>query len=156
MAADAPFAGHDPATVIVLALAGLVATACLGVFGVVRGVRTLRGRHRGLTAGLRTGGLAAAACAVGMYTWGVLHLAVLDESGQADACHEALNGRKPVAYEATYLPLAFGCVADDGRTYDVAVPGYVTPVSGLFAVSAFLLTAFSLAEAHNDKKENTT
>ncbi|MFE0203346.1 hypothetical protein [Streptomyces sp. NPDC058985] len=156
MAPDAPFAGHDPATVIVLAFAGLVATTGLGVFGIVRGIRTLRGRHRGLTAGLRTGGLVAGACAVGMYTWGVLHLAVLDESGQADACHEALNGRKLVAYEATYLPPAFGCVADDGETHDVAVPGYVTPVFGLLGVSAFLLTAFSFAEAHNDKKEKTT
>lgn len=156
MAPNAPFAGPDPATVVVLAFAGLVATTCLGVFGIVRGIRTLRGRHRGLTAGLRTGGLMAAACAVGMYTWGVLHLAVLDESGQADACHEALNGRKLVAYEAAYLPPTFECVAGNGKTYDVAVPGYVAPVSGLLGVSAFLLTAFSFAEAHNDKKEKTT
>ncbi|MFI7341797.1 hypothetical protein ACIBUY_28120 [Streptomyces sp. NPDC050085] len=156
MAADAPFAGHDPAIIILLAFAGLIATACLSVFVLVRAVRTLRGQHRGQTSWLRTAGLVALTGAIGMYTWGVLHLAVLDESSQAEACRRALDGKKLVAYDPTYIPLAFGCVADNGKTYDIAVPGYVTPVSGLLGIAAFLLTAFSFAEAHNDKKENVT
>ncbi|MGX2995128.1 hypothetical protein JNUCC64_12660 [Streptomyces sp. JNUCC 64] len=156
MAADASFAGHDPAAVILLAFAGLVATASLGVYSLVRTVRTTRGGRRGLAARLRLAGGLAFTAAIGMYTWGVLHLAVFDESAQADACHKALDGKALVAYEPTYVPLAFGCVADDGTTYDTAVPGYVNPLAGLLGVAAFLLTAFSFAEAHNDKKDNDT
>ncbi|MEV3874098.1 hypothetical protein [Streptomyces sp. NPDC049906] len=153
MATDAPFVGHDPVAVLLLALVGLVTTASLGVMGLVRTVRTVRGEHRGLAARLRTAGSLAFTGAVGVYTWGMLHLAVLDESARADACHEAL-GSALVAYEPTYVPLAFGCVADNGRTYDAAVPGYVNPLAGLLGISAFCLTVFGFAEAHHDKKDD--
>jgi hypothetical protein len=154
MATDTPFVGHDPVAVLLLAFVGLVTTASLGVYGLVRTVRTVRGRHRGLAARLRTAGGLAFTGVVGVCTWGMLHLAVLDESAQADACHEALGTKALVAYEPTYVPLAFGCVADNGRTYDAAVPGYVNPLAGVLGVSAFFLTVFGFAEAHNDKKDD--
>ncbi|MGW1147508.1 hypothetical protein ACWD6I_21185 [Streptomyces sp. NPDC002454] len=149
-ATDAPFVGCAPVAFLLLAFVGLVTTASLGVLGLVR---TVRGEHRGLAARLRTAGSLAFTGAVGAYTWGMLHLAMLDESAQADACHEAL-GRALVGYEPTYVPLAFGCVADNGRTYDAAVPGYVNPLAGLLGISAFFLTVFGFAEAHHDKKDD--
>ncbi|MGK5629197.1 hypothetical protein [Streptomyces sp. URMC 123] len=152
MAADAPFAGHNPAAVLLLVLAGLITTACFGIYGVIRLFR----RPQGLAAGLRTAGILAFTGAVGIYTWGLLHLVIFDESIQAEACRQALDGKDLVAYEPSYIPLAFGCVAGNGKTYDVAVPGYVNPAAGLLGVTAFFLTAFSFVEAHNDKKEKNT
>ncbi|MBW1599202.1 hypothetical protein [Streptomyces sp. JJ38] len=153
VATDTSFVGHDPINVLLLAFGGLIATAVVGVYSLVRATDNGFGGCRGTTAGLRTAGSAALGGAIAVYTWGLLHLVVLDATAQAKACRDALGGAELLAYEPSYLPLAFGCVAADGGTHDVIVPGYVSPVAGLLGGGALLLAALSFGEAYRQKAD---
>ncbi|MEV0094329.1 hypothetical protein [Streptomyces sp. NPDC050738] len=132
-----PYDGHNPILVLLLAIAGLIATPWLGI----RGVLTLTRAGAAWTTRTALKGAALLACAgmVGMYTWGVLHLVLLDESRQMTACQEALGpvGSKLLdGYEPSFVPLQFGCHTKSGWTYEAVVPGYVNPVTGIFGLTA--------------------
>ncbi|MDQ1036407.1 hypothetical protein QFZ75_002823 [Streptomyces sp. V3I8] len=129
------------ALVLLLSAAGIVVTPWL----VTRAVRLLRRDGGGRDAQTVVKGVAAltGACAVGLYGWGVLHLLMLDESGQALACEKRLRSEQVesvVGYEYSFLPLHFRCRVTGGRTYDAVVPGYVNPVAGAFGAAALALT----------------
>ncbi|WP_346138296.1 hypothetical protein [Streptomyces coeruleofuscus] len=144
--------------VLLLSLAGLVATPGLAVYAVVALVRA--GRKRTRAGLLKPAAILAWLATVGMYTWGVLHLLLLDESGQAAACTKVLGGpdkRSEVVvdrYETSFLPLHFGCHVEGGKTYEAAVPGYVNPLAGVSAVTAVALTVCA-ARSHTHHKERT-
>ncbi|MFF7202456.1 hypothetical protein [Streptomyces sp. NPDC008141] len=149
-----PYDGHNPLLVLLLALAGLLVTPWVGVRAVVLLIRA------GATRSARTGakGLAvlAWAGAVGVYTWGVLHLAFLDESGQSLACREAVGketAQRVEGYEPSFVPLHFGCRVDGGRIHEAAVPGYVNPAAVIFGVIAVALTV--AVRSHPEPAETT-
>jgi hypothetical protein len=158
MSGDEPYAGHNPVVVLLLSLAGLLATPGLAIYAVVTLVRAGRRRTR---AGLLKGAaILAWVATVGMYTWGVLHLLLLDEHAQAAACTKVLGGpdkRSEVVvdrYETSFVPLRFGCHVKGGKTYEAAIPGYLNPVAGVSAVSAVALTACA-ARSRTHHKERT-
>lgn len=136
-----PYDGHNPLLVLLLALTGLLVTPWVGVRSVVLLIRA--GANRSARTGAKGIAVLAWAGAVGMYTWGVLHLAFLDESGQSIACREAVgkeNAQSVVGYEPSFVPLHFGCRVDGGRIHEGAVPAYVNPAAVIFGVSAIALT----------------
>jgi hypothetical protein len=75
--------------VMLLSVAGVLVTPWLAIRAVVLLVRATAQR-RACTL-IRGVAVMTWACAVGMYTWGVLHLVTLDESNQALACSERLG-----------------------------------------------------------------
>ncbi|KUO21857.1 hypothetical protein [Streptomyces dysideae] len=158
MSGDEPYAGHNPVAVLLLALAGLIATPGLAIYAVVTLIRAAAKQTLGSL--LKGAAVLAWVVTIGMYTWGVLHLLLLDESAQAAACTQVLGGpekRSEVVidrYETSFIPLHFGCHVKGGRTYEAAVPGYVNPVAGMSAVTAVALTAFA-ARSHIHYKERT-
>ncbi|MFC8827632.1 hypothetical protein ACFT9I_20090 [Streptomyces sp. NPDC057137] len=134
--------------VLLLSLAGVVATPWLVVRGVVLLLRT---GNRRTTHTVVKGAVALTwACAIGMYTWGVLHLVLLDESNQARACEEALGPERAElveGYEYQFMPLRFKCRVTGGQTFQAVVPGYVNPATGIFGVSAAALMLANTARS---------
>ncbi|MER7046899.1 hypothetical protein [Streptomyces jumonjinensis] len=156
MPGDAPYEGHNPVLVILLILIGIIATPWLAIRAVVLLVRA--GIKRTTHALLKGAAALAWAGAIGIYTWGVLHLFFLDESGQAEACREALGpGRSMLldGYEPSFIPLRFGCHIEGGQTYEAAIPGYVNPATGVFTVTAAALTGFAVRSRNQHEETNT-
>ncbi|MER6800645.1 MULTISPECIES: hypothetical protein [Streptomyces] len=127
--------------VLLLSLVGIGVTPWLAV----RGARLLlrAGGKRDTHTAVRGAATAAWACAAGMYTWGVLHLLFLDESGQARACAERLRSEQVKSvdgYEYSFIPLHFTCRVTGGQTYEAVVPGYVNPAAGILGTTAAVLT----------------
>ncbi|MEV7779927.1 hypothetical protein [Kitasatospora sp. NPDC088351] len=138
MSGDQPYEGHDGIALLLLTLAGVIATPGLFVYGVRVLIRARR-------AGTRAAALAPAAVltwagVAGMYTWGLLHLFMSDDYGDSRACTAAAGTGRVVGYDPSFVPLEFGCRIDDGRTAGVIVPGYVNPVLAVLAVCAVALT----------------
>ncbi|MFC9426772.1 hypothetical protein [Streptomyces sp. NPDC056987] len=129
--------------VLLLTLIGLGATPWLAI----RGVRLLaRGNSQGVHTVVRGAAALAWACAIGAYTWGVLHLLILDEGNQALACQKRLGpeqARSVSGYEYSFLPLSFRCRVTDGPNYSAVVPGYVNPAAGILGIGAAGLTFFA-------------
>ncbi|MFJ2557306.1 MULTISPECIES: hypothetical protein [unclassified Streptomyces] len=126
--------------VLLLNVIGLGVTPWLAV----RGVRLLtRRKNRDTHTVVRGTAALAWACAIGMYTWGVLHFLLLDESSQTQACQERVGSeraRSVSGHEYSFLPLRFRCQVTTGETYDAVVPGYVNPAAGAFGLAAAALT----------------
>ncbi|WP_329123741.1 hypothetical protein [Streptomyces sp. NBC_01465] len=136
-----PYDGHHPVLVILVAVAGCVAALWIDI----RAVLLLSRAGAGWTTRTAVKGAALLVWAgmIGMYTWGVLHLVLLDEDRQLRACQEALGPERAKlldGYETSFVPLRFGCHLENGWTYEAVVPGYVNPVTGIFAVTAGVLT----------------
>ncbi|MCL7427114.1 hypothetical protein [Streptomyces sp. YS415] len=140
--------------VLALGLGGMVATVWLAIRAAV--LLTRAGRHRTLLALLRASAALTWMCAVGVYTWGALHLMLLDESSQAQECAERLTREQVKSvegYEYSFVPLRFTCRVAGGQTYDAVVPGYVNPAAAILSVSAAVLTA--ITRSHSQRKEIT-
>lgn len=113
----------------------------LGLLGY--GIAPLRRRrwHRTLAALL-------GACAAGLYTWGLLHVAgaVLAAADGGAGSSPLLPCRSPgqeerashvVDYTVDYVPLRFVCETTGGGSYAAeSVPGYVNPAVLGFALAA--------------------
>ncbi|MFM9447043.1 hypothetical protein [Streptomyces acidiscabies] len=132
MSGDQPFAGHDPAVTLLLLCVGLIATPWL----LVRGVGLLR---REGTA-FRAAGVFAWAGAVGVYCWGLSQLVFFDGPDMSRACDSAVRQGELAGYEASFVPLRFGCRVTGGATVDVYLPSYVNVVAAVCVVCAVVLT----------------
>ncbi|MEV5983921.1 hypothetical protein AB0L85_02765 [Streptomyces sp. NPDC052051] len=138
--------------VIVLGLAGVVSTIWLAARAAVLLVRA--GKQRTLQTLLKATAGLAWMCAVGVYAWGVLHLMLLDESSQAQACSDRLGleqARSIEGYGYSFAPLRFVCRVAGGQIYDAVVPGYVNPATALLGVTAAGVTF--IARSHDQHKE---
>ncbi|MFD9463587.1 hypothetical protein [Streptomyces sp. NPDC060027] len=149
MSGDEPYAGHNPLAVLLLAAAGLGATPWL----LAHGVRLLFRAGAARTAGAALAAATALtwAAAVGMYTWGVLHLVFLDESSQSQACAKAVGTRQIAAYEPSFVPLRFDCRTSDGHTFEAVVPSYLNPSVAVLGVGAAAFTCAGFARARSDE-----
>jgi hypothetical protein len=136
--ADYPWAMPHPVVLLGIAVAGLAGTP----IAVWRGLAGLRRARRSRPAGvLRAFATLSGAAALGVYTWGLLHL-LMDES-QADENCKAAVGRAlsgdVAGYDVSFLPLRFGCRVDGVGTFEAVVPGHVNPtVFGLVLLTALL------------------
>ncbi|WP_432189520.1 hypothetical protein [Streptomyces sp. Tue6028] len=150
MSGDQPYAGHDGTVVLLLTLAGLVATPWL----LVRGVRLLvRARAaRTATAALRSAAALAWAAAIGMYTWGVLHLVLFDDQDRSRACNTAVGDRRLTGYDPSFFPLHFGCRTGDGHTVEAVIPSYINPAVTVLGVCALALTLAGFATARRKEE----
>ncbi|MFE5603399.1 hypothetical protein ACFQ8O_29935 [Streptomyces coelicoflavus] len=148
MSGDQPYAEHEGAVLLLLLLAGLVAVVWLTVRAVTG---LVRGRRNGTTL-LGPAAVLAWDAAVGMYTWGLLHLFFFDDHTQAKACAEAVEGRV-TGYEPTFVPLHFGCRTGDGRVTEAVVPSYLNPATLLLGICALVLTGFLVAR-HRSRAQN--
>ncbi|MER5874469.1 MULTISPECIES: hypothetical protein [unclassified Streptomyces] len=138
MSGDDPYAGHNPLGVLLLTFAGLIGTPWL----IVHGIRLLLPARRARTDGavLKAARSLTGAAALGVYTWGLLHLFFLDESGQSRACASAIGARRLTGYEPSFVPLHFGCRTSGGHTVEAVVPGWVNPVAAVLVVAVLVLT----------------
>ncbi|MFI0821544.1 hypothetical protein ACH4TX_39220 [Streptomyces sp. NPDC021098] len=150
MSGTEPYAGHDPIAVLLLSLVGVTATLWLAV----RGIRLLAGVRTPMSMGARIKALAtmAWAAAVGMYTWGVLHLFFLDETGQSQACNAAIGTERLTGYAPSFIPLRFGCRTSEGHTVEAVIPSYINAAAALLGVCAVTLTVFAIAQLKEEKK----
>ncbi|MFJ7767388.1 hypothetical protein ACIQ1J_02855 [Streptomyces sp. NPDC097107] len=148
MSGDEPYTEHVGAILVLLILAGLITVVWLTV-RVITGL--VRSRRNGATL-LGPAAVLAWDAAVGMYTWGLLHLLFFDDHAQAQACEKAVEG-KVAGYEPTFVPLHFGCRAGDGRVVEAVIPSYVNPATVLLGICALVLTW--LVIAHHKKGTHT-
>lgn len=159
MSASEPFAEHNPLAVLVLSLAGLLATPGLVLYGLGTGIMLLvrAGKVAAAvtwTAALKSAALLVWAGAVGLYTWGVLHLVITDDYGKSQECGAVAGASSLVGYDPSFVPLRFGCRMDDGRTVDVIVPDYVNSWVPLLTLCAATLTM--IVRARNKRSRERT
>ncbi|WP_282795734.1 hypothetical protein [Streptomyces sp. CC224B] len=154
-----PYAGHDGAAVLLLVGSGLVIVPALVVYAIRQLVRARtqsppRSQSQSQTqsaymksAYVRSAAGWAWAAAAGVYTWGVLHLFLLDDAAQSRACAKATGTARFTGYEPSYIPLHFGCRTRDGRTVEAVIPAYVNPSALFLTVCAVVLTGFAIAHS---------
>jgi len=136
--ADYPWAMPNPVVLLGLTFIGLFGTPII----LWRGLAGLRRRHRDRPGGfLQALATVSGAAALGVYTWGIVHL-LMDET-QADANCKAAVGRALASdvagYDVSFLPLRFGCRVDGVGTFEAVVPTHVNPtVLGLVLLTALL------------------
>ncbi|MFI9723902.1 hypothetical protein ACIHFE_30330 [Streptomyces sp. NPDC052396] len=150
MSGDGSYAGHDPTAVLLMTAAGAITVLWLVVYAVrglvrVRTVKTTGDVFKSVAA-FGWGG------AVGTYTWGLLHLFFLDEANQADACRAVLGTRQVTGYDATFIPLHFGCRTSGGHVVEAVIPAYVNPAVTLLGACAVILTGFVIAKGREERK----
>lgn len=89
-----------------------------------------------------------------MYIWGVLHLLFFDDWHQAEACNAAVGAGHLTGYAPSFIPLRFGCLTDDGRTVEVAIPPYVNPAAALLGACAVAVTALKIAVTRRPTRDD--
>ncbi|MFF1411557.1 hypothetical protein ACFVX6_17515 [Streptomyces sp. NPDC058289] len=137
----------------IIGLLGIVLFCLVGLgAGVVLFVRSLDARHAGSRpTWLLWRAVASLGMAFGfaMYLWGLLHVALLDETAQFEACMKAggtENVARVDAFEGEYVPLRLMCRVDEGGSYGAAVPGYVNPAVVMLAFGTLVAGGVALAE----------
>lgn len=151
MSGDEPYAGYNGIAVLLLLLAGVIATPWLLVYGIRLLIRARTDRTR--AAVLRTAAALAWAAAVGMYTWGMERVLFLDDQAQARACRVATGSDHVAGYDPSFIPLRFGCLVGNGHTVDAAVfPPFLNLTVGVLVLGAVVLTILTIAE----RKEELT
>ncbi|GAA2628215.1 MULTISPECIES: hypothetical protein [Streptomyces] len=137
---------------LLLPLLPILPLLALGLLGY--GIATL-GRLRWH----RTLAVLLGACAVGLYAWGLLHVAgaVLAAEDGGAGSSPILPCRTPgqderashvVDYTVDYVPLRFVCEMTGGGSYAAeSVPGYVNPAVLGFALAAAVCAGAGAAEA---------
>ncbi|RAY12938.1 hypothetical protein DPM19_23295 [Actinomadura craniellae] len=143
MSGDEPYATHNPVVLLLVIGFGVIATGFLVLYGVLLLIRACR--TKGDRPMVKAAASLAWAATVGMYTWGTLHLFLLDDYALAQECRAAVGGRL-TGYEPSFIPLHFGCRTSDGRTIEAVIPAYVNPSVlglGLLAI-AFTATLMTL------------
>lgn len=158
LSADEPFSEYNPLVALVLTLSGIVGTPALLLCGLWNGAALLFRIRKVPAVVMRTAALKSAALlvwagAVGMYTWGLLHLMFTDDYGESMACH-AVGGERVIGYDPSFVPLRFGCRLDDGRTVGVIVPDYVN--AWAFSLAGCALVLSLLARARNRRSGEGT
>ncbi|MEU8787920.1 hypothetical protein [Streptomyces sp. NPDC048643] len=150
MSGDQPYAGHNSVAVLLLSLAGLVATPWL----LVHGLRLLLPARRARTfaAPLKATRSLVWAAAVGTYTWGLLHLFFFDDADRSQACATAVGTHRLTGYEPSFVPLHFGCRTSDGHTFEAVVPSYINPAVAVLGVGALALTLAGIAFARRKEE----
>ncbi|MET7387185.1 hypothetical protein ABZT50_18160 [Streptomyces sp. NPDC005505] len=150
MSGDQPYAGHNSVAVLLLTLAGLVATPWL----VVHGIRLLLPARRARTdrTALKATRSLVWAAAAGMYTWGLLHLFFFDDADRSQACDTAIGSRRLTGYEPSFIPLHFGCRTSDGHTFEAVVPSYINPAVAVLGAGAVALTLAAIALARRKEE----
>ncbi|MEU9332425.1 hypothetical protein AB0D49_04560 [Streptomyces sp. NPDC048290] len=141
MSGDEPYAGHDGTLLLLLLLAGCAAVLILTVQGVKRLLRARRPDGPPVWTGAA---LLVWDAAVALYVWGLLHLLLTDDYGQAQSCRDAVGDRL-TGYDPGFMPLRFGCRTADGTTVDTVVPSYLDPALAVLALGALALTGLALA-----------
>ncbi|MBT2383120.1 hypothetical protein [Streptomyces sp. ISL-11] len=147
-AAD-PFEGHNPYALLAIILFGLVIAATLAVYGFATMARHGM-RRSGMPVTLRYLASLAGAAAVAVYTWGAVHLMLLDETGRDQACKEAVGTAHAMhidGYRPTYIPLRLGCHVTGDGTYAAGVPEYIIPTVLVLAFIALVLAIFAAFES---------
>ncbi|MEU2562484.1 hypothetical protein ABZ626_24555 [Streptomyces longispororuber] len=145
-----PYAGHDGAAVLLLVGSGLVIVPALVVYAIrqlVRARTRSQSPSTSRSAYVKSAAGWAWAAAAGVYTWGVLHLFLLDDAAQSRACAKATGTARFTGYEPSYIPLHFGCRTRDGRTVEAVIPAYVNPSALFLTVCAVVLTGFAIAHS---------
>ncbi|MET8826995.1 hypothetical protein ABZX40_06290 [Streptomyces sp. NPDC004610] len=135
MSGDEPYAGHNGALLLIL----LLATGTAVLILVVQGVRRLRASSPRTGAALLSWSATAA-----LYVWGLLHLLLTDDHGQAQACNDAVGDRL-TGYDPAFLPLRFGCRTGDGQIVEAVIPSYLNPALAALALCSLALTGIALA-----------
>ncbi len=148
LAGDQPYEGHDPAIVLLLLLAGAIATPWLFICGVRLALRARA--VRSTTAAIRAVATLAGGATVCMYTWGVLHLLFFDDADQAAACNAVVGKGRLTGYAPSFAPLHFGCRSNDGRTVEAVIPSYLNPSVIMLASCAVALTVIAVIRAKED------
>ncbi|MEU7167657.1 hypothetical protein AB0A70_23950 [Streptomyces morookaense] len=150
MSGDQPYASHDPAGVLLLSLAGIIAVLWLAIYG---GRLLFRAWVRGTTnAFVKAAASFGWAAAVGMYTWWLLRLFFFDETEQARACHAAIGTERLTGYAPSFIPLHFGCRTSSGHVAEALIPAYVNPAVVLLVACAIILTGFAITHRQEEKK----
>ncbi|MFJ4987540.1 hypothetical protein ACIP9H_27520 [Streptomyces sp. NPDC088732] len=143
---------------LLLVPAGLIAVLGLAGYGLgTLGRSGVRGAGREVR--LKSGAALLGACAVAMYTWGLMHVAgavIEAEDGGTDSA-PLRPCRSPgpwdralhvVGYRVEYVPLGFVCETKDGGSYTAAsVPGYVNPAAVGFALGAVVCAGAAAVES---------
>lgn len=149
LSGDQPYAGHDPTAVLLLSLAGAIATPWLALYGVRLLFRAKTARTT--AAAFKSAAALAWAAMVGMYTWGILHLLFLDDQNKALECTAAV-GKHFTGYAASFIPLQFGCRTGDGHTVEAVIPSYINLAAAVLMVCAVALTGFAIAKRKEEIK----
>ncbi|WP_329053204.1 hypothetical protein OG873_27765 [Streptomyces violaceus] len=149
MSGDEPYAAHDGALLLVLLLVCVITVLPLTVHGIKRLIRAGR-RKETFTA--RSAAVLSWDATIAMYTWGLLHLFLLDDYARSQACRDSV-GDKLSGYAPSFLPLHFGCRTSDGRVVEAVIPSYINPAVAVLGVCSLVLTG--LAIAHHKKDTDT-
>lgn len=154
--ADHPWAMPDPVVLLGIASVGLVGTPIVLWHGLAGLRRARRGRPAGV---LRAFATISGAAALGVYTWGSLHL-LMDESQADENCKtavgRALSG-DVAGYDVSFIPLRFGCRVDGVGTFEAVVPGHVNPtVLGLVLLTALLAGLATVRSSGGISSEGTS
>ncbi|GCB46310.1 hypothetical protein [Streptomyces sp. NL15-2K] len=150
LSGDQPYAGHDPTAVLLLSLAGLIATPWLTLYGIRLLIRARTTRTTAAT--VKPAAFLAWAATVGMYTWGILHLFFFDDPDQARACNEAIGTSHLTGYAPSFIPLHFGCRTSDGHVVEAVIPSYLNPAVSVLGICAVALTGFVIARRKEEIK----
>ncbi|WP_433326140.1 hypothetical protein [Spirillospora sp. CA-294931] len=135
---------------LLLLLAGAPTTVGLLLYGVRVLVRVCTARQ-GRDA-VKAAAVLAWTAAIGMYTWGLLHLLFLDDAARAQECQAAVGAGNLAGYAPSFVPLHFGCRSDDGHVVQIAVPPYVNLSVAMFGVFALVLTGYLLVCRKEEKE----
>lgn len=135
---DDPWAMPNPVVLLGLTFIGLLGTPIVLWCGLA-GLRHGRpGRPGGVLRALAT---VSGAGALGVYTWGILHL-LMDETQADENCKTAVGralASDVAGYDISFLPLRFGCRVDGVGVFEAVVPSYVNSmVVGLVLITALL------------------
>src|SRR5215208_6278708 len=110
MATDS-FEGHSALALLAIILLGLLGACVLAVYGCTMLAR--RGVRSSAPAVIvRCLAAFAASAAIVMYVWGAVHLMLLDDTRQDQACKRAVGAAHAMnidGYRPTYIPLRLGC-----------------------------------------------
>ncbi|MFD3454190.1 hypothetical protein ACFWVC_18690 [Streptomyces sp. NPDC058691] len=149
---------------LLLVPAGLVSVLALAGYGLgTLGRSGVRGAGREVR--LRCGAALLGACAVAMYTWGLLHVAgavIEAEDGGTDSaplrpCRSPGPWERAlhvVDYRVEYVPLGFVCETKDGGSYTAAsVPDYVNPAAAAFALGAVVCAGAAAVASERRARE---
>ncbi|MFJ6479442.1 MULTISPECIES: hypothetical protein [unclassified Streptomyces] len=116
---------------------------------------------------LRTAGFAQAAIALGVYTWGLLHVSSAVMSAEDGGTNSVpirpcrtqgweQRAEEISGYRVEYVPLRFVCEADDVGDYPVAVPGYVNPVFFLFGLGTAVCFTVAALDSDSSREQDDT
>ncbi|MFD9907376.1 hypothetical protein [Streptomyces sp. NPDC059063] len=139
----------------VVSLMGIVALGGVAVIALTAytGVTLARWRRASaprLPSALRGAAALTGAAAAACYAWAAVRLLGVDITEHVQLCQDAVGPAHEaslVGYEATYVPLRFGCRVEGGGTYTAGVPEYANTAALVLALTAAVLTGAAALDA---------